>query len=314
MARARDELPTASERALLTEAFLASAPSEVARRLGDRGALAATLAELCDQARRTWPDLGPFQAERFVAHLAQRFRASADPLGALSRLHAADLFLAQRCCERSPAAMAQLERRLREPSLLRSISGGQALLEDTRQALLVTVLLGRDGGQPAIADYSGRGSLERWLRAAALHSVTRQRRREQRVRHVDGEGALEASVGLLDPDLAVVKSRHKDQVNAAFREALAGLDSRERTLLRHFVAGVSMTRMATMYRVHKATVSRWIATARDELVAGTRARLLVRLGLNANEADSLIRAVRSDLDAGFESVLSLPATPRSGQR
>jgi DNA-directed RNA polymerase specialized sigma24 family protein len=95
--------------------------------------------------------------------------------------------------------MEKLERRFCEPALLRGIGGSPALFEDARQALLVTVLFGREGASPALAEYSGRGTLERWLRAAALHVVTRQRRREQRVQHVDREGALGASGGLARP-------------------------------------------------------------------------------------------------------------------
>ncbi|WP_395812894.1 sigma factor-like helix-turn-helix DNA-binding protein [Archangium minus] len=57
-------------------------------------------------------------------------------------------------------------------------------------------------------------------------------------------------------------------------EALAALPSRERTVLRlHLVEGLSLERIGTVYRTHKSTVSRWLARAREEVLAGTRSRL-----------------------------------------
>ena len=79
---------------------------------------------------------------------------------------------------------------------------------------------------------------------------------------------------------------------------------RERTLLRlHTVEGLSLERMGVMYRKDKATLSRWLAAAREKLAEETRARLAERLALAPPELASLLRAIRSQLEVSLLRLL-----------
>lgn len=59
-----------------------------------------------------------------------------------------------------------------------------------------------------------------------------------------------------------------------------------------------------MYRVHRATVARWIATLRGTLLERTREALVSRLRLSPAELDSVLRLIDSHLEVGLEGALS----------
>ncbi|MGZ3425953.1 MAG: hypothetical protein ACXVCV_04845, partial [Polyangia bacterium] len=56
-------------------------------------------------------------------------------------------------------------------------------------------------------------------------------------------------------------------------------------------------------KVHRSTVARWIAGARQQVLADARARLRAELGLSAGEFDSLAGVVRSQLDLSVAKIL-----------
>jgi RNA polymerase sigma-70 factor (ECF subfamily) len=108
----------------------------------------------------------------------------------------------------------------------------------------------------------------------------------------------------VDPRLDDLRRRYRGDFAAAFRAALAALPVRERNLLRqHHMDGLTIDQLAGLYRVHRATAARWVARARTTLSGETRRRLMERLGVATQDADSIIRLVRSQLD------LSLSAAP-----
>lgn len=53
--------------------------------------------------------------------------------------------------------------------------------------------------------------------------------------------------------------------------------------------------MAAIYKVHRATVARWIAEARDQLLRETRRHMSERIGVRTPEFDSLPRLVQSEI-------------------
>src|SRR5205823_4578126 len=80
-------------------------------------------------------------------------------------------------------------------------------------------------------------------------------------------------------------------------EAFASLTAQQRNVLRlHHVEGLALSDIAPMYRTHKSTLSRWLADARAELLKRTRDDLRQRLGVPRLELDSLMRAVKSQID------------------
>jgi RNA polymerase sigma-70 factor (ECF subfamily) len=64
-----------------------------------------------------------------------------------------------------------------------------------------------------------------------------------------------------------------------------------------------------VYRVHASTVSRWLAKARLDILAATRAHLVARLDASESEIDSLL-AHAASVEISLGSVLrSRPAEP-----
>ena len=69
--------------------------------------------------------------------------------------------------------------------------------------------------------------------------------------------------------------------------------------------GIPTVELGPMYGVHRTTVGRWIDTAQQALLEGTRRVLVARLNLSDSECASLIRALHSQLDITL-SILDEP--------
>ena len=100
-------------------------------------------------------------------------------------------------------------------------------------------------------------------------------------------------------------------------DALKRLPERERVVLRlHLVNGVSLEKVGKMFGVSTATVSRWLAAAREALRDDIKRTLGARLGSNSTEIASLAGMVASRLDMSISMILqanrSSPRTARRG--
>jgi RNA polymerase sigma-70 factor (ECF subfamily) len=288
-------------------------PVGLAAAMGPRGAdvdgatLEAALRTVLAQATAAWPGVA-LEPAGFVQYLAARLPDGADAVTALRALHTADLYLACGCARGEPAALAAFERHV-APAMAPALAAARvpaALLDELRQTLRVLLFV---PGQhpPGICNYAGRGPLARWVQIAAV----RQARTLMRRRKTHGEPTAAAELDLLaggpDPALAFLKQRDGAAVTAAVREALAALAPRERTVLRlHFVDGLNIGAIGALYRVHRATVARWIAQAREAVFQGTHRALGARLGLGARELDSLMDLVRSRMALTLGSALGEP--------
>ncbi|HVQ13645.1 MAG TPA: sigma factor-like helix-turn-helix DNA-binding protein, partial [Vicinamibacterales bacterium] len=110
-------------------------------------------------------------------------------------------------------------------------------------------------------------------------------------------------VGTGDVELEVIRRRYCSAFEAAIARALAALPVRDRTLLRlRFVERVEVDRIATMYGVHRATATRWLADGRVRLVDETRRILTTELGATGAEIDSIAGLVRSHLHVSLVSL------------
>jgi RNA polymerase sigma-70 factor (ECF subfamily) len=74
-------------------------------------------------------------------------------------------------------------------------------------------------------------------------------------------------------------------------------------LRQHHVDGLTLDELAGVYRIHRATLARRLAAAREKLAAHTRRILLQRFGLGRKELDSLMVLVRSHLDVSMRTLL-----------
>jgi RNA polymerase sigma-70 factor, ECF subfamily len=108
-----------------------------------------------------------------------------------------------------------------------------------------------------------------------------------------------------DPELLLARAHLRDGLQAAIRHALAGLSARDRTLLRLSVlGGVGCRKLAEMYGVNFATVSRWLARSRASLLAAVESFLRKECGIDPAELTSLLGAARSQIDLSLSGLLT----------
>jgi RNA polymerase sigma-70 factor (ECF subfamily) len=219
------------------------------------------------------------------------------------RLHSEDLELAAGCVRGDPVALRLFETRLLSlvPQFLSRFDGSGALCDEVAQEMRAELLVPSAGKPPGISAYSGRGDLAAWLRIVAIRTALRLRKAENRPPPEGSDPLLGAGA----PELDYLKLRYRGACEEAFRGALATLSSRERLYLRlHYVEGLSIDRMASLYRVHRSTIARRLAAHREKLHQETRARLRERLKVSDSEFESLIGLVRSQLLVSIRGALA----------
>jgi len=257
------------------------------------------------RAHAAWPaDWMP--PVTFIEHLRARLPAERDPAEAVDELAVEDLYLAFACALGvTPAIEAFTRDFLGEVDAhVARFDGSPAFKDEVRQVLATRLLVAEPGATPAIADYAGRAPLSAWLRVAAIRAALNLRRGT----NDDAERAAEREVTELadaaDLELDVIRARYRPVFEAAITRALAALPVRDRTILRlRLVEGVEVDRIATMYRVHRTTVTRWLADSRTTLFDEIRRILIDELGATDAEFDSLVGLVRSHLHVSLVRLL-----------
>jgi RNA polymerase sigma-70 factor (ECF subfamily) len=268
------------------------------------GDLGNRLAAMLAAARQEHPRI-PLDPAVFVRHLA-RHRPGDLPLDEwLGAVRAGDLFLACASAEGVPTAIAALDEQYREQvgSFLGSLRPTAAFIEDVAQAVRERVLVGAEGSPPRIVEYGGRGALLAWMRVVTVRLALDLRRKKTEAPDEDaGEGG-DGPAAAPSAEGLVLKRRYAGDFNAAFREAFAALTDDQRLLLRrHFVEGATLEELAASAGVHRATVARRLAAARQAILADARRRLGARLALSPEDLSSLMGVMRSQLDLGLSSL------------
>ncbi|HEY2748430.1 MAG TPA: sigma-70 family RNA polymerase sigma factor, partial [Polyangia bacterium] len=250
------------------------------------------LQDVIDRARAAWPEL-ELDDEGFAAHATRHLDG-----GDAAALHAGDLWLAYGCSIGDDASVGAFDREVLSQVglLLGRMQPTPQLIDDTRQALREKLLVATPGARPRIAEYAGRGPLVAWVRVAAVRAALDI----LRAGGARGGGDVEPedlANDAVSPELDYLKERYRPQFKAAFQEALRGLDSEQRNVLRlHVVEGLNIDEIGALFKVHRSTVARWIAAARKKVLDDARKRLRFELGISAGEFDSLAGVVRSQLD------------------
>jgi RNA polymerase sigma-70 factor (ECF subfamily) len=243
---------------------------------------------------------------RFLAFLAERAARFDAPLEALAEMDGAVMGLVYRCLAGEPSALAELDATVLEPTSrgLRRMSATDAEISDIRQAVREKLLVGGQARGPRLGDYSGRGALQSWVRVTLVRELLSERRRHQREIVLDDEALFEAATGEQDPELEHLKTYYRAEFRRGFREALEALPGRDRNLLRyHFLEGLSVDEIGVIYGVHRATAARWLVRVRESLEQGTLTAMMGALAVSRPEVESILRLIRSNLDASIASFL-----------
>jgi len=215
-----------------------------------------------------------------------------------------DLYLACACVAKDPAAIRAIEDEI-IPIIDAALgSWDPSVVDETRQQLRAALLVDHAGRGPLLAQYNGRGALRRWIRVVAAREAGKIRRADTAAILVDDDTLFDVLAPPGDPAMSAIKREGVIAFKAAFKTAIAQLEPRERTALRlHVLDGLTIDDIAPTYGVHRATVARWIASAKRDLLDRTRRHMMRELRLSGSEVDSLIRLVQSRIDCADESLL-----------
>jgi RNA polymerase sigma-70 factor, ECF subfamily len=252
--------------------------------------------EIAHQAGRTlWPQLS-----LDAAAFEQWARGAEVAIDGLAN-RGEELFLVAGCVAQMPEALAAFEK-----SFLAGLTStvGRVVLardqvDELRQQLRVSLLLGPD---PKIGSFRGQGPLGAWVQVCAVRLALRLGTNRHRMMDVDLLDELVSRDA--DQELLAARSRYRDTFQAALEECFVALTPRQKTLLRmHFVDAMNIDEMALVFRVHRATIARWLVSIRREVLAELCRKISSNLRTSSSEFRSLVRLVRSDVRLSLRRIL-----------
>jgi RNA polymerase sigma-70 factor (ECF subfamily) len=253
------------------------------------------LERLCAAATAAWPDI-PLDRDAFAAAVAEKADLPATPE------LAAELHLALGCARGDDAAVAAFEARYLDvvTPALAHMKLPAATVDDVRAAVRDKLLLPDGDRRPRILDYAGQGRLRGLVQVSAVRTAISMLRQLDRELPIAGD---DVAAGGHDAELVLIKEQYRAAFSEAFTAAAGALEKRDRNLLRlHHLGGVTLEQLASMHGVHRATIVRWLAAAREALFAGTRSRM--RDQLKDTEIDEVLELIQSRLDVSIGRLLA----------
>lgn len=230
----------------------------------------------------------------------------------LEKVVAPDLLLAVALGSGNPDAVRVFEEHLvpRIRSTLGRLRLSSSELSEMLQQVRVHILVAPSKDErPRVSKYGGRGSLEGWVRTLALRYAIAQRRKRDRTIDVQ---ALERVGVPAGTERLPHRSLRRRRLRAAVGDAFSELGPRDRGLLRaRYVGGKTAVALATEFEVHESTMSRWLASAREELATRIRARARVLVGPGDEAMGPMLETLISDVEASLRGLFDTrtPADP-----
>ena len=289
----------------LARALLAGLPAERAAGVSTE-ALDRLFASFREQIGPAWPGLA-FDDAALGAFLAGKVTDDGDVVEVLGRLRLPDLALAWACSRSDARALSALE-----PVLAAEVAhaaarlGAPAAAADEALQIVRTILRVAEGERtPAIASYAGRGDLRAWVRVVAIRELVRVQKAVRRDATFEDDALYDFLSPAEAPELEHLRALYRPDLQAALRDAILALPSKERLLLRQqCLDGLSIDDLGALHGVHRATTARWLARIRETLLRQTKKGLMKRLGISLAEVDSILRILQSRLDLSLEHALA----------
>jgi RNA polymerase sigma-70 factor (ECF subfamily) len=257
-----------------------------------------------EEGRAAWPDVD-LDEQAFTAHVRERLKPGATP-GDLERLDAAGLYLACACARSIPSALAAFDLHVlaRVPEFLARIQGSSSLPDEVGGILRERLLVGTGGEPPRIATYSGEGPLAAWVRVTAVRTALNLlEKMDERLGH--DSRAIEGVQTATTPEQDVAGAHQRAMFREVLEQAVSALPAEQRTALRlHFVEGLTGDEIGERLGISRATVVRWLSTAKSFLLRETKRLVVGRLRLSPAEAESFIATARSRLDLSLSVLLA----------
>jgi RNA polymerase sigma-70 factor (ECF subfamily) len=160
----------------------------------------------------------------------------------------------------------------------------------------------RDGQRSSkLASYTGRGSLEGWLRTVMMQEHVNRYRRQRRLVSLDEETEEGMQFATPEPEPAIAID---PRVEAALDEVLAALPAEDRFVLAsYFLDERTLAQIARTLGVHESTISRKV----DKLAKSLRKQILAALGrrgMSRRQAQEAIEVDVRDLRVNIRSRLA----------
>jgi RNA polymerase sigma-70 factor (ECF subfamily) len=165
----------------------------------------------------------------------------------------------------------------------------------------------RDGQRVSkLASYTGRGSLEGWLRTVMAQEHINRYRRQRRLVSLDEETEGGTQFATSEPE---PMSNVDPRVEAATDEALAALAREDQFILAsYFLDNHTLAEIARTLRVHESTISRKL----DKLAKSLRKQILAGLGrggMSRRQATEALDLDVRDLRLNVRNRLQESSTP-----
>jgi RNA polymerase sigma-70 factor (ECF subfamily) len=209
-----------------------------------------------------------------------------------------ELALARACALGNERAwqdfISRYRRKLHSMALHITRDGAQAAeLADSLFADLYG-LNARDGVRSSkLASYTGRGSLEGWLRTVMAQEFINRYRKQKRTVSLEEQTEEGVQFAAAVPEPACASDRLSEgRLEAAVDEALAELSSEDRfTLASYYLDGRTLAEIARTLGLHESSVSRRL----DRLVTGLRKRILAGLRAQGMSQAQAAEALETDV-------------------
>jgi RNA polymerase sigma-70 factor (ECF subfamily) len=160
--------------------------------------------------------------------------------------------------------------------------------------------------------YTGRGSLEGWLRTVMAQEFINRFRKQKRTVSLEEQTEEGVQFAAAVPDRVSSSNRAaEERLEAATDEALAELSSEDRyTLASYYLDGRTLAEIARTLDLHESSVSRRL----DRLATGLRKRILAGLrtrGMSHAQAAEALETDVRDLQLNLRSRLVQDSGPRT---
>ena len=221
-------------------------------------------------------------------------------------LRVEELALARACAAGSERAWEIFMLRYREKlydigSYIAKESSAARELADSLYADLYGTLTREGQRVSKLASYTGRGSLEGWLRTVMAQEYVNRYRRGRKYVSLDEESEEGAQFAAADPEPVVMVDK---RLETATDEALAALPAEDRFVLAsYYLDGRTLAEIARTLGVHESTISRKV----EKLAKSLRKQILAalgRTGMSRRQAQEAMEVDVRDLRVNIRSRLT----------
>jgi RNA polymerase sigma-70 factor (ECF subfamily) len=236
----------------------------------------------------------------------------------LQSLRVEELTLARACAAGDNSAWEIFLTRYREKLYQSSlgIAREDSAARDLADSLYAELygITSRDGERVSkLGSYTGRGSLEGWLRTVLAQEFVNRYRRSKRLVSLDEEIEEGSQFAAPEPELVSCADSRLESCTDA---ALASLSSEDRLVLAaYYLDGRTLAEVARILGVHESTISRKV----DKLAKSLRKKIVANMterGIDRREAEEALDVDVRDLQVNIRRSLGqeTPAAPFSEKK